>query len=133
MDKKCNKCNETKNITEFHKDGSKKDGYKNQCKICEGNKKKTYYQENKDKRNEYEKAKYHSDETTKIKKLLKRRILACLTCKTSNTINDICSCDLDFFKKWIEYLYKLLTNKETIDWDDFKENYHILTNFDNLN
>jgi hypothetical protein len=112
-------------INEFYKDKAKKDGYREKCKNCESIKKKTYYQENKEKRNEYESTKYHSDEATKIKKLLRRRILACLKTKTSNAILEICGCELDFFKKWIEFQYKLLTNNNTIDWEDFKTNYHI--------
>jgi hypothetical protein len=32
--KKCNKCNETKELTEYHKDKSTYDGYKNACKEC---------------------------------------------------------------------------------------------------
>jgi len=32
--KKCKKCNEIKNLTDYHKDKSTSDGYKNACKEC---------------------------------------------------------------------------------------------------
>ena len=38
--KKCNKCGETKELTEFHKDKSKKHGRDSKCKVCT----KQYYQ-----------------------------------------------------------------------------------------
>lgn len=34
MNKKCNKCNEVKPLTEFYKDKSKNDGYRAECKSC---------------------------------------------------------------------------------------------------
>ena len=34
MVKKCNSCNEEKNLTEFRKDKSKPDGYRYECKTC---------------------------------------------------------------------------------------------------
>lgn len=33
-EKECTKCGETKNITEFHKSKSHKDGFHSQCKKC---------------------------------------------------------------------------------------------------
>lgn len=35
MNKKCIECKSTKNISEFHKDKTRKDGYCNKCKICD--------------------------------------------------------------------------------------------------
>jgi len=127
-EKVCNKCNVLKNLKDYHKDKSKKDGYRGQCKKCELENKKIYYQENKDKRHEYEKNKYNSDEEVRIKKLLRTRFILGLKNKSSEktkSILEITGCDLDFFKKWIEYQYKLITNNETIDWEDFKQNYHM--------
>jgi hypothetical protein len=128
MEKNCPKCNIIKSVDDFYKCKNAKDGRYNICKICELERKKIYYQENKEKRYAYERNKYHSDETVRIKKLLRRRFLAAL--KTQSTekcksIIELSGCDLDFFKKWIEYQYKLITNTETIDWEDFKQNYHI--------
>ena len=34
----CNKCKQERNLSDFYKDKTKKDGYRGQCKYCEGNK-----------------------------------------------------------------------------------------------
>ena len=57
MKKKCNKCEKEKELFEFYKDRTKKDGYRHQCKSCikENNKEyykeysKEYYEKNKEK------------------------------------------------------------------------------------
>ncbi len=43
--KKCTKCGETKELTEFHKDKNRKDGRRACCKVCQ----KQYYQANREK------------------------------------------------------------------------------------
>ena len=126
--KKCTKCNEIKSLDNYHKDKSKKDGHRGQCKKCELEKKKIYYQDNKDKRHEYERVRYHENEEVRIKKILRRRFTMALTSKgikKCKSIIELAGCELDFLKKWFEYQYKILTNKVIIDWDDFKKNYHI--------
>lgn len=44
--KNCTKCNNTKEINNFHKDKSKKDGYNHWCKECSNKKHKDYYYKN---------------------------------------------------------------------------------------
>ena len=46
--KVCKKCNETKPLTEFHKDKSAKDGRHAYCKACKRISAKQWYQENKE-------------------------------------------------------------------------------------
>ena len=41
MSKECNKCNNIKNISEFHKNCN--DGYMNTCKLCRHNNRKSIY------------------------------------------------------------------------------------------
>ena len=41
--KKCKVCGELKRISDFYKDNGKKDGYKNQCKVCTRNKAESRY------------------------------------------------------------------------------------------
>lgn len=48
MEKKCTKCQEIKNLTEFHKQKGRKDGYRSHCKICIKEKSLNYYNENKE-------------------------------------------------------------------------------------
>lgn len=52
MSKKCTKCGESKNISEFYKNKIRKDGHSNRCKPCESEAHKInwkiYYKENKE-------------------------------------------------------------------------------------
>jgi hypothetical protein len=43
ISKKCSKCGDNKEITEFSKDKSRKDGYANYCKLCKGSLDKKIY------------------------------------------------------------------------------------------
>jgi hypothetical protein len=45
----CSKCNEEKNVCEFHKSLKNKSGLRNECKLCRKVIKKTYYDNNKTK------------------------------------------------------------------------------------
>jgi hypothetical protein len=64
MDKKlskiCSKCNLEKDIHDYHKDKSKKDGYKNFCKECQKLYSTTYYQLNVNKIRNYSSEYYKS-------------------------------------------------------------------------
>ena len=46
--KKCNKCSESKTLDNFTVRKDSKDGYRNQCKICEKEKNNNWYQRNKE-------------------------------------------------------------------------------------
>jgi len=48
IDKRCIVCNEEKLLKEFSKRKDSKDSRRNNCKLCEKNNKKKYYEENKD-------------------------------------------------------------------------------------
>ena len=72
MEKKCNKCNVVKDVSEFHKNKRHKDGLKHLCKSCRSlyhkvnkDKAKEYYQANKEKINDKNK-KYREDNKEKI-------------------------------------------------------------------
>ena len=61
MDKKlCNKCEKEKELTFFHKDKSKKDGYRNSCKDCQKNYSRDFYKKNKESICEYSNEYYKS-------------------------------------------------------------------------
>lgn len=51
--KKCNKCNVEKEVEEFSKDKTKKDGYSTICKKCRAEYAKTYNKKNRGRRREY--------------------------------------------------------------------------------
>jgi hypothetical protein len=48
MIKQCTKCKETKEVSEFHRDKSRKDGLRNICKVCVVSYMGKYYIENKE-------------------------------------------------------------------------------------
>ena len=49
MEKKCNKCNVVKNVSEFGKDNRIKSGIENRCYLCKNANSKKYYEANKEK------------------------------------------------------------------------------------
>tara|TARA_R110002012_G_C11528446_1_gene600241 strand:+ start:546 stop:980 length:435 start_codon:yes stop_codon:yes gene_type:complete len=53
--KTCSKCGVEKPLEAFYRDKEKRDGVKNQCKLCEKSQKKEYYQDNKGSRSAYDK------------------------------------------------------------------------------
>ena len=63
--KKCSKCGEEKRLSEFPKHKNCKDGHRNQCKSCEKEYKKEYYQENKEYKKEYSKEWYQENKEYK--------------------------------------------------------------------
>jgi len=56
MEKKCNKCNVVKDVSEFYKAKTTKDGLRGGCKVCISEQKKEYRKTNPDKIKEYRKA-----------------------------------------------------------------------------
>ncbi len=61
MVKKCNKCGKIKDIIEFNKQKSSKDGYARHCKECIAKRWKEYYRKNKQKINAHENERYAND------------------------------------------------------------------------
>lgn len=49
MEKKCSKCGEVKELSEFHKNKPSADGRHTQCKICVNQQKQRFYTENTEK------------------------------------------------------------------------------------
>jgi len=47
MEKKCNKCNVVKDVSEFNKAINNKDGLRNECKACMKKYKQKHYEANK--------------------------------------------------------------------------------------
>ena len=77
MEKKCNKCNVVKDVSEFGKDNRSKSGTENRCYLCKNANSKKYYEANKEKVKETvkqyqevnkEKIKQYSEEYQKANK-----------------------------------------------------------------
>ena len=63
----CITCEIEKPVTEFYKDKMMKNGYKNECKECAGERRKRRYEKNRDEMLEYNKQ-YYRDNADKLKK-----------------------------------------------------------------
>jgi len=74
--KRCKRCGKNKQLTEFHINKTKKDGYRIICKQCVSNYEKQYYQKNKDyilkKHKKYNKEYYKRPEVKKQKAAFQR-------------------------------------------------------------
>lgn len=68
--KKCLKCKEEKEFSDFHKHKGTKDGYTSRCRECSLNEKKEYYEKNKEKVKEKVKL-YRENNLDKVKKTVK--------------------------------------------------------------
>lgn len=91
MDKICTTCKTLKNVTEFNKKKSRKDGLQSACKDCSREKFKKYYYDNYDKHIEYVKQykKEHREEFNEKIKVIKTKY-GCALC------DEIECCCLDF-------------------------------------
>lgn len=83
MDKKCSKCQITKTYSEFHKQKTRKDGFRSHCKLCVKEESLNYYTDNKNNILKNKKQYYiENDENIKTK----RKIYVSLnTEKTKNS------------------------------------------------
>ncbi len=61
--KTCGKCHETKPISEFHKDKTRKDGVNPFCAVCKTNYTKVYYELHKEERKRVQNAYYKKNRT----------------------------------------------------------------------
>jgi hypothetical protein len=131
----CTKCKQEKDLSDFNKDRSRKDGFHNNCKECRKIDTKKYREDNKEKIkqtlsqwylnnkvyiNQYNKNKYHTDINYKLGKNLRTRInLAVKNNNKANSTKILIGCS-------IEYLKQYLQNKfvEGMNWDNYGE-WHI--------
>lgn len=142
--KKCNTCFSIKNLLDFYKDSSSYDGYQNKCIDCtkeynnsynpyllESNKKKLKEYKNrkdiKEKDKLLKKEKYNNDINYKIRSNVGIRINDMIKQTRVNKNNSTLyylGCEIDFFKSYIETLFK-----PEMNWDnhgDIWELDHIL-------
>jgi 5-methylcytosine-specific restriction endonuclease McrA len=68
--KRCSKCGEIKDLTEYHVNKTKKDGIESACKVCSLKQKKEYAERNKERLKAY-KAEYRKKNKEKIRQALK--------------------------------------------------------------
>jgi hypothetical protein len=112
----CSVCNETKTLDNFYI-AKCKGNIRAMCKTCSTEKRKEYYQNNKEEvikqTMEYQNKKKKTDPDFKIEKYLRTRIYTAFTSrglKKSNRTWKYIGCTSDFFRKWIEFqLYDGMT------------------------
>lgn len=125
--KVCKVCMEEKHISMFRKAPRSSDGYFKTCNECW---KPIKWNTNKQKASERKYREKHKDKIktkdnlpkNRIRALLRRRIrLALLAQKTnkSNTTIDYLGCEIDFFKKWMEFQFT-----DEMNWNN-KSEWHI--------
>jgi hypothetical protein len=109
--KVCTKCKVEKDFLEFSKNKYKKDGHNHICKLCDNEKKKKYYELNKDNRKKYfyinkeKRAEYHKEYYKKNKE----KIIIYTIEYAKNRINN-------------DSLFKLSSNIRTLIYSKFKNN-----------
>ena len=115
--KQCNKCFETKPLSDFHKNKNARDGCDVTCKRCkqkyyQENKKhilersKEYYQNNHRKINERNSKRYHSDQQVKAYVDFKRRINNILSGRNkSQKTLELLGCSFEQLTKWMSYQF----------------------------
>ena len=130
--KVCSKCKIEKDFNEFHRCTSNKSGYKSACKDCESQRRKNYYENNKEKelergknyckknryiKNEYVRNRRKNDNlfrlTLNIRTLIGQKIRNGGYTKRSKT-NDILGCSYEEFKNYLESRFETWMN-----WDNY--------------
>ena len=71
MPKTCTKCGETKSLDDFHRNKGGVDGRHSHCKECRRERKRRYYEENRDKELEYAR-RYHEGNRDKVREYKRR-------------------------------------------------------------
>lgn len=132
--KKCGYCKIEKDIFEFNKDITSKDGFQYSCKICKRKKDSEYRKNNKEKIKKYKQdnkekfkiyrknnrhkmviweRKYRENPSVKIVQNLRSRMYKILVNKdkSDNTLNLI-GCSVNFLKNWLKFQFKYGMNWE---------------------
>ena len=112
--KKCNKCNETKNILEFKKRNDTEQGYRNECKNCSQIKMSEYYH---DKYNEVRRNKKKTDLNIRLIANHRNYLYKCVKknkmIKENKSIEYL-GCSIEFLKEWLEYQFK-----DNMSWNNY--------------
>ena len=137
--KKCSKCKEEKELTEFHKQNGGKFGLSSKCKICKGEEGLNWYNNNlekaklqnkewlnnnKEKYNYHHKQRYKNDIIYKLKKNIRTSLWQHL--KSSKQYNKFKSsikllgCKLEEYKQYLESQFK-----PEMNWNNHGEVWEI--------
>ncbi len=138
FEKKCSKCEQIKNISDFNKDASKKCGIRSNCKQCEAeyyknnrNKYlencKEYRKNNKEKcaeiKKNYKKKKYHSSPKFRLHELVSRRVRKSLSCvggKNGKSTFEILGYSIEQLQKHLEQQFE-----SWMTWEQYGKTWHV--------
>ena len=117
VERKCSKCKSPSPKSNFHKDITKKDGYKSECTNCT---KQNQYK-NREKRNLRERKRLAIDVNYPLSRNTRRRIHRPLKGKSkSSSTKDILGINTNTYKRWIEFQLSREMNWSNIEIDHVK-------------
>lgn len=134
----CAHCKVQKPASEFYDRKQSSDGKIGQCKECYDKHQKErqdndpnrfekqvvkvrrYRDKHKERINRENKERKHNDPGFKLRHLLSKRIRDCVARK-SNTFQEYLGCSIDYFIKWMEFLFKL---DHKMNWDNHNTYWH---------
>lgn len=123
MDKRCNKCKLVLNLSFFHIDKEKSDGFRTICITCVRTNNKVYKQKNKEKclekdrqwrtanrerHNASYRKRYQESIECRLKKNLRNRLVVAIKQKYTKTsaVDDL-GCSIEYFKNYLESKFQL--------------------------
>lgn len=128
--KKCNKCDEIRELGSFYKHKGYKDGHRNTCINCFKLERKNYREstdcnlkyrsENKDYFKTWAKNKYHTDHSYRLSSLLRKRLNRAIkgNYKVGSAVKDL-GCSVEELKEYLQSKFI-----EGMSWDNYGE-WHI--------
>ena len=123
--KRCSSCGNVSLKSNFHKDRTRKNGYRSECKFCVTEYNKNYYNKNRDLELErckkYKNNKYKTDINFRLIKRTRNRLYEALNGKSkSSSTLDILGIDIETYRKWIEWQMTPDMNWSNIEIDHVK-------------
>lgn len=113
--KKCSKCKETKDCSEFSRNKSRKDGLHNYCRECDKEKRKHFYSCNPDYKRDYKNNRLPTNYA--ISEDLRRNLRSAISynVKSGKTI-ELLGCSIEFLKGYLTGQFT-----EEMSWDNYGE------------
>ena len=119
LGKYCRKCEVFKQLSEFNKNKTNKNGLRNDCKSCQSESHKIWQRNNKSHWNAYMRN-YNKNPENAIKQTLRSRLCSILKgFKNDHTMNYV-GCSKEFLKSWLEYQFTPQMN-----WLNFGSYWHV--------
>lgn len=125
-EKRCCRCNEVKNIDNFHIKSDSKDGYDGRCKDCKRQYNNKWRKENLEKARSYDREYVRNQRKDPVKRMFKNIMSRSSKCKIRNgfkvkhSYKEILGCSLDELKDFIENQFD-----DKMNWDNYGKYWEI--------